>query len=65
MEEIIDPHTGQWDQELIRSVIKPVDVARIIQIPLRMEAMKDLVVWQYTRSGTFSVQSAYHADFNH
>ena len=43
VEEIIDPHTGQWDLDLIRSVFPPVDVAKIIQIPLRMEAVEDFV----------------------
>lgn len=63
--ELIDPHTGQWDEALLRSVFSIVDVNRILQIPLHIEAMEDLVVWNFTRSGTFSVRSAYHVQFDH
>ena len=39
LEELIDPHTVQWDVDLIQSVFPPVDVHRILQIPLRMEVL--------------------------
>lgn len=65
VEDIIDPYTGQWDEALIRSVLSPVDAFRILQIPLYAEAGEDFVAWQFTRSGTFSVRSAYHVEFNH
>ena len=57
--EIIDPHTGQWDEALLRSVFSPVDVDRILQIFLHVEAVEDFLAWHFTRSGTFSVRSAY------
>ena len=65
VEEIIDPHTGQWDEELIWSVFSPVDVNKILQIPLNVEALDDFVAWHYTRSRTFTVRSAYHVEFDH
>lgn len=65
VEELIDPHTGQWDADLIGSVFSPVDVRRIMQIPLRVELLDDFVAWSATRSGTFSVKSAYHVEFQH
>ena len=34
VEELIDSYTGQWDETLIRDVFWPVDVHRILQIPL-------------------------------
>ena len=64
VEDIIDPHTGQWDEALLHSVFSPVDVHRILQIPLHVETMEDFVAWHYTRSGTFSVRSAYHVEFD-
>lgn len=55
VEEIIDPHTGHWDEDLIRNVLSPVDAHRILQIPLNVEAVEDFVAWHHTRSGTISV----------
>ena len=43
VEEIIDPHTGQWDEALIHSVFFPVVVHRILQIPLHVEVVEDFV----------------------
>ena len=65
MQDIIDPHTSQWDEALIQSVFSPVDVSRILQIPLQVEFTEDLVAWQFTKSGTFSVRSAYYVEFDH
>ena len=65
VEGLIDPHTGQWDVDLIQSVFLPVDVHRILQIPLRVEVLEDFLAWSGTRSGTFSVRSAYHVEFEH
>ncbi|XBI13774.1 hypothetical protein VPH35_140465 [Triticum aestivum] len=65
VEDLIDPISGQWDEDILRSVLSPVDVHRILQIPLRVEVMDNFVAWQHTRSGTFSVRSAYHVEFDH
>ena len=63
--ELIDPHTAQWDEAPVRSVFSPVNVHRILQIPLRVEVMDDVVAWHNTRSGTFSVRSTYYVKFEH
>ena len=65
VQDTIDPHTGQWDEALIQSVFTPVDVSRILQIPLQVKVLEDFVAWQFTMSGTFSVRSAYHVEFDH
>ena len=65
VEELIDPHQGQWDEALIRDVFSLVDAHRILQIPLNVQVMEDFIAWNYTRSGTFSVRSAYHREFEH
>ena len=36
VDELIDPYHGQWDEALIRDVFSPVDVQRILQIPLNV-----------------------------
>lgn len=65
VKEIIDPHTGQWDVVLIRSVFSHVDTNRILQIHLWIEAIDDFVAWHHTRSETYSVRSPYHVEFHH
>ena len=65
VEDLIDPHTGQWDETLIRDVFSAVDVQRILQIPMNIEGLDDFVTWHYTKSGTFSVRSAYHREYDH
>jgi ribonuclease HI len=65
VEELINPHDGQWDEVLIRDIFSPVDANRILQIPLNVQLVEDFVAWHYTRSGTFSVRSAYHREFEH
>ena len=65
VDELINPYTGQWDEDLIHDVFSPLDVHRILQIPLNYHLTEDFVAWNYTRSGTFSVRSAYHKEFEH
>ena len=43
LEEIIDPHMGPWDEVLLRNVFLPIDVKRIMQIPLHVEVVEDFV----------------------
>jgi ribonuclease HI len=61
--ELIDPVTNSWDEELIRQTFWQVDVRRILAIPLPAHDMEDFVGWSLTKTGTFSVRSAYHAEW--
>lgn len=63
--KLIDPMTEQWDEELIRDIFNPVDVTRILQIPLSYNSFEDFVAWNGTSSGYFSVRSAYHCEWKH
>ena len=63
--EFIDPETNSWDEELIREIFWPVDVQRILNIPLAVGMMDDFVSWHLTRTGVFSVRSCYHAEWDH
>lgn len=62
---MIDPGTEKWDEELIRDIFNPVDVNRILQIPLNYSSFEDFVAWNGSSSGFFSVRSAYHCEWNH
>lgn len=65
VEELIDPHSDNWDEDLIRDVFSSVDVQRILQIPLHAQMNEDFIAWNYTHSGTFSVRSAYYRELDH
>jgi hypothetical protein len=63
--ELIHPYTGQWDQELIINIFHSIDANRILQIPLYDNGFEDFIAWRGTRSGNFSVKSAYHTEWRH
>jgi ribonuclease HI len=61
--DLIDPYTNTWDEELLRQTFWLVDVKRILAIPLSNNGMEDFVSWNLTKTGIFSVRSAYHAEW--
>jgi len=64
VDELINPVIGSWDIDLIRSLFWPVDVQRILQIPIHI-GRDDVVAWNHSRNGLFSVKSAYHCQWVH
>jgi hypothetical protein len=64
VEELINPVTGVWDEELINDMFWSVDANRIMQIPL-MQGRDDTVAWHYNRNGLFTVGSTYHVQWQH
>jgi hypothetical protein len=65
VDELIDPNTGQWEEELISSIFNPLVAQRIIQIPLSSNVDEDFVAWHKAKSFTFSVRSAYYSEWKH
>jgi hypothetical protein len=65
VDELIDPNTGQWEEELISSIFNPLVAQRIMQIPLSSNVDEDFVAWHKTKSFTFSVRSAYYSEWEH
>lgn len=61
--ELIDPVTSEWDEHLLQSIFYPVDVRRILQIPI--QAFDDFIAWQPNRTGIFSVKTTYHLQWMH
>jgi len=59
VDELIKPVNGRWDEALIRSLFWPVDVIRILEIPIYRNR-EDLVAWHFNTNGLFTVKSAYH-----
>jgi hypothetical protein len=63
--DLINPVTGTWDEALIRDIFWGVDATRILEIPLSPTSMEDFVAWHYTKTGLFTVWSAYHAEWDY
>ena len=63
VDELIDPNTNTWDEDLIRSIFNPVDTRRILQIPLSYDTFDDFIAWHPDRKGIFSVRSAYRVQW--
>jgi len=56
---LIDTITGRWNEELIAACFSSTDASRILQIPLSCNRVPDCVSWPWTKTGTFTVKSAY------
>ena len=48
--DLIDPVYYTWDGDLIRQTMWPIDVQRILSIPLPQYDMQDFVAWNYTKN---------------
>jgi len=57
--DLIDPHSGTWDEELIKEIFWEEDVKHILSIPIK-HGREDTLAWHFDNKGIFSVKSAYH-----
>jgi hypothetical protein len=53
--DLIDPITGFWDVDLLRSLFLEVDVGQILEIPLNNQGFEDFIAWNYHKNGRYSV----------
>ena len=53
--DLIDPALNTWDEDLITQTMWPIDVQRILSIPISQHDMPDFIAWSYTKNGMFSV----------
>jgi ribonuclease HI len=63
--DLIDPYTGAWDEVLLAELFNPVDVNRILQIPLHNQGFEDFVAWGHTSHGRYTVKSGYYIQWKH
>ena len=56
--ELINPVTGEWDEQLVHDLFWPEDAAEILRIPID-EQMEGWPAWHFDAKGLFSVKSAY------
>ena len=59
MDMLLDPHSGQWNLNLIDQCFFPTDAKIIKSLPLCFVPQIDSLVWPAERSGQFSVKSGY------
>jgi hypothetical protein len=63
--QLISPITGSWDEDLLADMFNPVDVTRILQIPINSQGFDDFIAWSYTKHGRYTVRSGYHIQWRH
>jgi hypothetical protein len=59
VQELIDPTTNQWDEQLVRESFWQIDAEVILSIAIR-DDFEDFMAWQFDSKGIFLVKSAYH-----
>lgn len=57
--QLIDPNSKSWNEPLIRSIFIPMDVGKILQIPLPATPTRDKIIWKDSVNGQYSVKSGY------
>jgi hypothetical protein len=63
--DLINPVTWSWDEELIRSLFWSVNANRILEIPIAPPGMNDFIAWHHTKNRIFSVRPTYHAEWDY
>jgi hypothetical protein len=63
--DLIDPITEQWDIDILEALLSPIDVHRILQIPLHNRGFEDFIAWRFTKHGKYTVRSGYHVQWRH
>lgn len=59
VKDLIDGHTKQWDREKIFDLFTHRTRMEILATPLQQDGSRDTLIWKETKSGVFSVKSAY------
>jgi hypothetical protein len=62
--ELIDLNTRRWKAELISEIFLEEDAQLIKSIPLSPFPAEDRIIWNGTKTGIFSVRSAYFLEMN-
>ena len=65
MADFIVPVSNNYDEDLVRQTLWPIDAQHALAIPHPQYDMHDFVVWSYTKNRLFSVRSAYFVEWDH
>ncbi|MCH84159.1 ribonuclease H protein, partial [Trifolium medium] len=61
VKDLIDPTTYTWNEPLISLTFLPIEANQILQIPLTNTMAEDIISWQGTKDGNYTVKSGYNA----
>ncbi|PIN13394.1 hypothetical protein CDL12_13981 [Handroanthus impetiginosus] len=59
--ELIDEGNRMWKEDVLHNLLWPVDVDRVLQVPLASAPSEDTLTWWFSKHGQFSVRSCYFA----
>jgi hypothetical protein len=65
VDELINPITDEWDEDIIRENLLAIDAEKILRIPLTDSLNDDFVAWNNTKTYTFTVRLAYYTEWEH
>lgn len=49
-----------WDHEKVANLFCPDEARQILAIPLSVQSLQDRLIWQHSKTGIFTVKTAYH-----
>ena len=55
--DLINPITRTWDSDLVHGLLSPDEVALVLNIPLSRTPVEDKIIWPFTPSGIYTVNS--------
>ncbi|WJX31693.1 hypothetical protein P8452_20098 [Trifolium repens] len=61
VQDLISPSSKNWDRNIISQTFMPIEAENILQIPLLNTTEDDLIRWQGTNDGIYTVKSGYNA----
>jgi hypothetical protein len=57
--DLMKENGREWDSEILRENLIPMDMEVVLKIPLSRYNMEDVNAWAYERSGVYSLRSTY------
>jgi hypothetical protein len=60
--ELMDQNMGGWNEALIRSIFHDYEAELICNLPCSRYRVPDKLIWRCSKSGDFTVRSAYHLE---
>ena len=55
--DLINPGTKTWDANLVHGLLSPEEAALVLNIPLSRAIVEDKIIWPFTPSGNYTVNS--------
>ncbi|PNX95563.1 ribonuclease H, partial [Trifolium pratense] len=61
VKELMDSNYNEWNTDIINQVFLPYEAQMILNIPIIDKTQPDMLTWDCTQDGQYSVKSGYHA----